>query len=848
MLRVELSLLGSQCLVNAPAGFLGDDLFKAFREATNGARYDRATKRKLCTLGALPGVLVRLRDAGFDAVLSKELRAKLAETTAHQWQDYHNARERLSRIDRDIFERHGEKLFSYQYTGAVWLTLRQGGAALFDDQGTGKTRSLLVSLPPNAPVLVVCPASVKSVWLGETNKLRPNMKPRALEGRASFRWPKDGELLAANFELLPEVHDTEGKKGRACDGYLEAEKCGGCKDELVTGPFGDMKLVRTAHESHCNGFRPARRCPGCGLSLDGILPGTVLIVDEAQYVKSSKAERSHRVRAIASRCREIGGKSIVSTGTPLENEPGELWNVLEAAGLGAEAFGDWNGFLECFKGRKEDGGKNGRSFGYSWDETPDDAVVERLRRVSLRRTKADVQADLPPKLYQDRIVPIDRKALANADAFLRGHGGANRIEALLQTEVTFETMSEILAALAMAKLPALLKIIEDEYESLGKPLLVFASHRAPVETLGKKRGWETILGGTKDRGDIVERFQAGKLKGLACTIQAAGTGLTLHKSDTAIFLSRMFNPMQNIQAEDRLHRIGQKATVNVVSLVADHPLDRRIAEITAKKIRMFNASVGASSVETTAKEDAGKTAADRAFEEYLKRIDDEVKGRPLPRNMAAAGAETEALFTLEHAFFPKRSDEKLATELTEEAHAVGLSEPRWRLAVALAERAVKEPEEVEAEAIAPARETKRTAVVTTTHVPHETKPPESGTTIKGAESMSTEPKDPAAGIAKIKGGERDEDAVDTAPTPETIAKVKALVAETRAAMAALPAPARTDFVLLLIGEIEEHDEPGFEDLIEEIHEEYFADDEDEEDEAPAGRPAGSFGGGKGRAR
>jgi hypothetical protein len=684
-LRIELTSDASGLVRFRPAqSFLGPEIFEAFRKATAGARYHRKERINAATLDKVPGILVRLREAGFDTSIAPILRDTLAKTTAQQWQDYQSAKDRLSAIDKDIQARHGDRLFPYQYTGSIWLTLRQGGAGLFDDQGTGKSRTILTSLPPNAPVLVVCPASVKSAWYGETEKVRPSLKPRVLEGRSSFRFPKPGEMVIVNYELLPEVHDTKGETERACTGYLDPEPCRGCKDELTA----DHTIRKTGHKSHCNGFLDPFPCPGCHPILETVPKGMVFVIDEAQNCKNSSAQRTVRARALGLATRTHGqGKTIVATGTPLENGPPELWSVLNVAGLAQEAFGDWATFTELFKGRKNE--VNGRSYGYSWEDAPDDAVVDRLRRVSLRRTKADVQPDLPPKLYAERLVPVDRKALEFCDAFLREHGGADGIERLLASEVQFETMSKILSALAAAKVPALLKIVEDEYEAQGKPVLVFAMHRMPVELLGKKRGWETILGGSTDRGEIVNRFQDGKLRGLAATIQAAGTGITLTRTDTVLFLSRSFNPMQNLQAEDRIHRIGQTATtVHVVSLVADHPLDRRIAEITAKKMRMFQASVGASSVETREAVDLGSTDADREFEAYLRRIEDEVKGRPLPRLFAETEVERTTLEMLETREFALRTDEKLAAELAEEARAVGLSGPRWALACRLSDRAL----------------------------------------------------------------------------------------------------------------------------------------------------------------
>ena len=340
-LRVRISEDGPVARLR-PDGFMGEDLYASFLAATNGARYDRVKSCRVAPLDRLPGILVRLRDAGFDVDLAPMLRTTLRRATAAQWQDYHSARDRLARIDREIFEARGERLFPYQYTGAVWLTLRQGGAAIFDDQGLGKTRSILVSLPPGAPVLVVCPASVKSVWLGETSKLRPHLRPKVLEGRASFRWPGPGEMAIANFELLPEVHDREGEKGRACEGWLDPEPCGGCADELVNTHEGPV-VRKSGHLPRCSGFKEPFPCPGCAPILDSVPKGLVVVYDEAQFLRTGKAQRTVRSRAIGRRAREREGKSVLSTGTPLENDPLELWTVLQVAGLGEEAFGDNEG-------------------------------------------------------------------------------------------------------------------------------------------------------------------------------------------------------------------------------------------------------------------------------------------------------------------------------------------------------------------------------------------------------------------------------------------------------------------------------------------------------------------------
>jgi SNF2 family DNA or RNA helicase len=79
----------------------------------------------------------------------------------------------------------------------------------------------------------------------------------------------------------------------------------------------------------------------------------------------------------------------------------------------------------------------------------------------------------------------------------------------------------------------------------------------------------------------VERFQRGQIDILLANIIAAGTGLTLDKSDTIIFLDKSFNPADNEQAQDRIVPTTEDRyhPINVISLVADGTIDERVNEI-----------------------------------------------------------------------------------------------------------------------------------------------------------------------------------------------------------------------------------------------------------------------------
>src|SRR5712691_5729542 len=87
----------------------------------------------------------------------------------------------------------------------------------------------------------------------------------------------------------------------------------------------------------------------------------------------------------------------------------------------------------------------------------------------------------------------------------------------------------------------------------------------------------------RDREQIIEEFQAGKLKVFAGTIAAGGIGITLTASSTVVFIDRSWSPALNRQAEDRLHRIGQKNAVQVIDIISRGTIDaKRHEEINLK--------------------------------------------------------------------------------------------------------------------------------------------------------------------------------------------------------------------------------------------------------------------------
>jgi superfamily II DNA or RNA helicase len=428
-------------------------------------------------------------------------------------------------------------LYAFQIDGVEFLASGER-RLLGDDQGTGKTVQTLAALPRSGylpPVLAIVPSSVKFNWKIEAAKWAPQYKAVVLSGRKSFRWPVAGEIVIINYDILPKAAErTKNMKG----------------DALKT------------HEEF----------------IESTPKGMVLVVDEVHNCRNNSG-RMRKVRGIAGASARVWGL----TGTPLMNHPDQLYRVLRTIGCAYKALGSWQTFLRLFNAVPCQYG------GYEWG-APAAEVPERLRRVMLRRVKAEVLPDLPPKRYQVLTVNgVDKSLKREMD--LLWEEWQDVIEA--GELPPFEEFSRMRRMLAAARTPIVLDWVEP-YEAAETPIVVMSAHRAPIDALGERDGWETITGSVSSdqRQQIVERFQAGELKGLACTIGAAKEGLTLTRASTMLFVDLDWTPALNIQAQDRIHRIGQMAEgVLYVRMTSEHPLDQHVSALIARKMELIERSI-----------------------------------------------------------------------------------------------------------------------------------------------------------------------------------------------------------------------------------------------------------------
>lgn len=462
---------------------------------------------------------------------------------------------------KNLIGKGGKKLFNFQIEGVKFLAMHDE-VLLADDMGLGKSCQAIAALPEKAAVIIICPSSLKYNWQDEVNIWRPEFETIVCKGRDSFQIPESGQIVIINYEILPEwlmPTKKNGKKTQSGKDIKEADINKNTKEKL----------------SKC-----------------------IVIEDECQKSKNYKTKIAKKINQLTQHCKT----RWLLTGTPIMNRPMDLYGILSAGNI--RGLGSFSTFLRLFNGYP--GSFGGYEFGMPSPEAP-----ERLKRFMLRRLKKDVLKDLPPKIYKDiNVDTIDKNLKKYLDDFIIKAAKDNELTknkkkytddeiSELANEVinlpSFDEFAKIRATLAESKIDSMLEIVET-FEESDTPLVVFSAHKKPIEALGNRDGWKYITGDTESklRRDIVKEFQEGKLKGIGVSIKAGGVGLTLTYASNALFVDLDWTPSLNLQAEDRLCRIGAVGdNIMIMRLVTNHSLDIHIKNLLAYKMELAYKAIDA---------------------------------------------------------------------------------------------------------------------------------------------------------------------------------------------------------------------------------------------------------------
>ncbi|MEW6429082.1 MAG: DEAD/DEAH box helicase [Thermodesulfobacteriota bacterium] len=424
------------------------------------------------------------------------------------------------------------ELRGYQAEGYRWLCRLAAwgiGACLADDMGLGKTVqtiALLLQRAPEGPAMVVAPTSVCGNWLDELRRFAPTLRPMVLAG------VNRGETIAgaAAFDVLLTSY-----------GMMQQEI--------------DLLRQRRWH---------------------------TIVLDEAQAIKNLHTKRSRAAMALQ------GDFRMLTTGTPIENHLGEVWNLFHFINPGL--LGTLAHFNARFAVPIERNGDAGARI----------RLKKLLRPFILRRIKAEVLDELPPKTEILVHVELSERERAFYEAIrqeaMTRIASAPALDARNHIRVLAELTRLRLASchprlvhrdidLASSKLERFSEIAEDLRANKHKALVFsqFVGHLQLIaEFLGRHRIPFQYLDGSTPaplRAERVKAFQAGNGDFFLISLKAGGMGLNLTAADFVIHMDPWWNPAVEDQASDRVHRIGQTRPVTIYRLIATGTVEEKIVRL-----------------------------------------------------------------------------------------------------------------------------------------------------------------------------------------------------------------------------------------------------------------------------
>ncbi|MDE2402021.1 MAG: DEAD/DEAH box helicase [Burkholderiales bacterium] len=309
-----------------------------------------------------------------------------------------------------------------------------------------------------------------------------------------------------------------------------------------------------------------------------------LVLDEAQAIKNASAKRSLAAFDLQADFR------LALSGTPIENRLSELWSIMRLCNPGL--LGTLKHFNERLAGPIErDRNKQAQR------------VLKRLiSPFILRRTKAQVLDDLPPRTESTLMIEPDAQERAHYEALRRQALAA--AEQAVGSDKAGEAHLNILAQLTKLRRAACdprlispelgwvggkvqaFSALAAELVANGHKALVFSQFvdflgllRAPLDAAGI--AYQYLDGSTPavERTRRVAAFQAGEGDLFLISLKAGGFGLNLTVADYVVIADPWWNPAAEDQASGRAHRIGQQRPVTVYRLVNKGTLEERIVAL-----------------------------------------------------------------------------------------------------------------------------------------------------------------------------------------------------------------------------------------------------------------------------
>lgn len=428
------------------------------------------------------------------------------------------------------------ELRDYQADGFRWaarLAAWGAGACLADDMGLGKTlQALAVALERarHGPTLVVAPTSVCQNWVEEARRFTPTLNP-------IYFGPGDRKRMVDGLDGFDLLVCSYGLL------HQEAELLGGVQWQTI-------------------------------------------VLDEAQAIKNRETMRSRAAMGLT------GSFKMITTGTPIENHLGELWNLFNFINPGL--LGSSESFV--------------KKYAAPIHQRDNREAKMRLKRLIqpfiLRRTKSAVLEELPSRTeimlrvemseYERALYEAMRQRAVDNLESRDENAGQKHLRILaeimkLRRACCHPRLVQPDAGVLGSKLETFTETVSELIDNGHKALVFsqFVDHLTIVRKHldGLEIDYRYLDGSTppRERKRQVDRFQAGEGDLFLISLRAGGQGLNLTAADFVIHMDPWWNPAVEDQASDRAHRIGQLRPVTIYRLVMKDTIEEKIVDLHAAK-------------------------------------------------------------------------------------------------------------------------------------------------------------------------------------------------------------------------------------------------------------------------
>ncbi|KFQ02742.1 putative global transcription activator SNF2L2, partial [Leptosomus discolor] len=468
----------------------------------------------------------------------------------------------------------------YQLQGLEWMVSLYNNnlnGILADEMGLGKTIQTIALITYlmehkrlNGPYLIIVPLSTLSNWTYEFDKWAPSVVKISYKGTPAMRRSLVPQLRSGKFNVLLTTYE-----------YI-------IKDKHI------LAKIRWKY----------------------------MIVDEGHRMKNHHCKLTQVLNT-----HYVAPRRILLTGTPLQNKLPELWALLNfllpTIFKSCSTFEQWFNAPFAMTGERVD-----------LNEEETILIIRRLHKVLrpflLRRLKKEVESQLPEKV--EYVIKCDMSALQKilyrhmqakgilltdgSEKDKKGKGGAKtlmntimQLRKICNHPYMFQHIEESFAEhlgysngvingaelyRASGKFELLDRILP-KLRATNHRVLLFCQMTSLMTIMEDYFAFRNFLylrldGTTKseDRAALLKKFNepGSQYFIFLLSTRAGGLGLNLQAADTVIIFDSDWNPHQDLQAQDRAHRIGQQNEVRVLRLCTVNSVEEKILAAAKYKLNV----------------------------------------------------------------------------------------------------------------------------------------------------------------------------------------------------------------------------------------------------------------------